>query len=647
MRGMKKTNKISKEKLGRSSKAASHSLQELEERLQWARESQSLAIEILELLNRGDCGQEVIGRILEKILHFIRVEAIGLRIRQGDDYPFCATRGFSANFAERENSITSRNAEGEILRDGYGNPVVVCMCGKLLAGKTDESLPCFTPGGSFWTDSLPKLLDSMADGSLQDLQRNTCCVEGYSSVALIPLTSASDIIGLLQLCDSREGCFSTDIISFLEGISSGIGIVLKRLWVQDQLLRAQEELEVRVEERTSQLLEANEMLSEQIDERNRVEQELQVSESRPRTVLDNADDLIWTTDSAFRYTYVSPSVTSILGYTVVEIMSMNLLDTLVPGSRERLNKAFQQVVERDERDALPSHASRTLEIEQYRKNGSTVWTEITLTVLRGFQGRISEIMGISRDITERKRSDHVKTEFLTAAAHELRSPLTSIQGYSELLMIRDDFPEAELRECLDHINRQAKNLARLVDHLLDVSFMETETGLPLHRTVCCIDDLIRGTVEEIRAEAPDHPIHISLPGQPVILMADDRRLRAAIGNLVENAVKFSPRKGLIKITCEPVSTGFLFSVTDRGIGIAPELVDKIFDKFYRGDTSDTGLPGAGIGMTLAKYIVEAHGGKLWVESQPSRGTTVRFTLPPYLDESALGVNLNEEDTHCG
>ena len=595
-----------------------------------------MAIEILDLLNRGNGGQEVIGRILEKVLEFIKIEAIGLRIRQGDEYPYCATRGFSADFVQGENSICSRDSDGEIVRDASGNPVIGCMCGRVLTGYADPTLPCFTPGGSFWTGNLGKFLETWVGKSLQDFSDNNCCMEGYTSVALIPLTSGEDIIGLLQLCDRREDCFSPDIIAFLEGITSGVGIVLKRLWVQDQLIRSQEELELRVEERTGQLLEANERLSEQIEERGRIERELQVSESKLRTLVENADDLIWTTDTDFGYTYVSPSITSVLGYTVEEMMSKNLLDTLAPESREKMKHAFEEELN-GERDGLHAvHPSQTLETEQYHKVGSTVWMEVTLTALRGAHGQVSEIMGISRDITERKHTDQVKTEFLSAAAHELRSPLTSIQGYSELLLIREDLPAKDRKDCLLHINRQAKNLARLVDYLLDITSMESEAGFPLHRTPCRIDNVIRETVEEIRSEAPNHPIEISLPGKPVTLMADERRLRAVLANLLGNAVKFSPEKGLIQVACEAVDDAWEVSVEDRGIGMEPEQVDKVFDKFYRGDTSDTGLPGAGIGMTLVKYVVEAHGGRLWVESQPNRGTTVRFTLPLTLNDSAPG-----------
>lgn len=609
----------------------------MEKRLRWTLESRRLAVEILELLNRSNGGQEAIGKILEMVLGFVRVEAIGLRIRQGDEFPYCATLGFSADSVHEESSLCSRDPDGGIVRDAEGNPVLGCLCGKVLTGSTDPDLPCFTPTGSFWTSSLTKLLESPVGGIIQDFRRNRCCVGGYNSVALIPLTSGTDIIGLLQLCDQREDRFTLDTITFLEGISSGIGILLKRLWVYDQLLRAQEELEVRVEERTGRLLEAIDMLSEQIAGRKRVERELQVSESRLRALVENADDLIWTANTDFCYTYVSPSVTLILGYAVEEMMSMNLLDTLVPDSRERMMRVFQQELEADAENPHPVHPSQTLEMEQFRKNGSTVWTEVTLTALRETHGRVSEIMGISRDITERKRSDHVKTEFLTAAAHELRSPLTSIQGYSELLLIREDLPMDEQKECLGHIARQARSLAGLVDQLLDVSFMETETGLPLHRTECRIGDIIRETVDSIRAEAPSHPIETILPEDPIILTVDERRLRSVLTNLLENAVKFSPSKGLIRVTCEAVDDAWQISVEDRGIGMAPEAVDKIFDKFYRGDTSDTGLPGAGIGMTLVKYIVETHGGRLRVESEPGRGTTVRFTLPLSHGESALGV----------
>ena len=135
-------------------------LEATEGKLRSARENQVLAIEILELLNQRVVKSDVIERIAELVRSSTGIEAVGVRLREGDDFPYLVAIGFPDDFIKAENFLCSRNGSGEIIRDSEGNPVLECMCGEIIRGKTDPSMPFITAGGSFWTDSRSKLMES-------------------------------------------------------------------------------------------------------------------------------------------------------------------------------------------------------------------------------------------------------------------------------------------------------------------------------------------------------------------------------------------------------------------------------------------------------------------------------------------------------
>ena len=164
-------------------------LETLRSRLRWAQESQDLAVRILGLLNRQVVGLDAIREILGMVKEFTGFEAVGIRLRDGEDFPYFETRGFPAQFVEAENYLCSRTRSGEIIRDSDGNPILDCMCGNVIQGRTNPSFPFFTQGGSFWSNCTTELLATTSEEDRQARTRNRCNGEGYESVALIPLRS--------------------------------------------------------------------------------------------------------------------------------------------------------------------------------------------------------------------------------------------------------------------------------------------------------------------------------------------------------------------------------------------------------------------------------------------------------------------------
>ena len=242
-------------------------------------------------------------------------------------------------------------------------------------------------------------------------------------------------------------------------------------------------------------------------------------------------------------------------------------------------------------------------------------------------GKETGIITIIHDVTHEREVDHMKTEFISTAAHELRTPLTSIQGFSEILLNQRDLSEDETGEFLAYINDQAKNLTNIVSDLLDITRLESGKSFRLAKEPCNTGDALLQMKGYARGLSSKHEVEIVLPEEPVEMMADKVKMEQVLKNLISNAVKYSPDGGLIRIIGKKFDDYYQVSVEDQGIGMTPEETEKIFDKFYRANPSDTSTWGTGLGMTIVENIVKAHGGDIWVDSNFGKGTTVNFKIP--------------------
>ena len=190
---------------------------------------QKISLKVLEALASGSDRQSTLGEVLEIIRGSMDVDAVGIRLQEGDDYPYFVFDGFHDEYIILENALCAIDLEGQMMRDDGGNPILDCMCGNILRGRFDPSKPFFTEGGSFWTNSSTEHLASTTVEDRLVKTRNTCQGEGYESVALIPIRDEGETIGLLlQLNDRRPGCFNEETIGFLEGLGKVIGGSLGR-----------------------------------------------------------------------------------------------------------------------------------------------------------------------------------------------------------------------------------------------------------------------------------------------------------------------------------------------------------------------------------------------------------------------------------
>jgi len=254
--------------------------------------------------------------------------------------------------------------------------------------------------------------------------------------------------------------------------------------------------------------------------------------------------------------------------------------------------------------------------------------ENTLKDLREEVAERKRAEALIREQNERlKELDRIKSEFLSVAAHELRTPLTSILGFSEILLKRKLDKEKENR-FLKIINEQSQSLSGIINDLLAVSHIESGKGFEFKKSSIQIKDIILKNVDLFKSQTDKHTFKVNLPSHLSKIEADKNRIDQVIENLLSNAIKFSPKGGKIGVSLEKTNKDLKVTVSDTGLGIPKKDLPHIFDRFHRADNVSTdAIGGVGLGLTIAKYIIDSHKGRIWVESEPGKGSTFSFTLP--------------------
>ncbi|HET8796492.1 MAG TPA: ATP-binding protein, partial [Thermoanaerobaculia bacterium] len=222
----------------------------------------------------------------------------------------------------------------------------------------------------------------------------------------------------------------------------------------------------------------------------------------------------------------------------------------------------------------------------------------------------------------------LKDEFLSIASHELRTPVTSIKGYTQLAkMLIKEGDLSTSHEYLDVALDQIDRMSRLILELLDVSRIETGR-LEIRRAPIAWPRFVRDVVQRHHTAVSERRFHLSVPGEAKQVNGDPDRLEQVLGNLLENAIKYSPDGSDVTVTVEDRDDTFVTAVCDRGIGIPADELGQVFERFHRGrQVSSTNYGGLGLGLYITKQIVERHGGTIWVDSKEGQGTTFYFSLP--------------------
>jgi signal transduction histidine kinase len=249
---------------------------------------------------------------------------------------------------------------------------------------------------------------------------------------------------------------------------------------------------------------------------------------------------------------------------------------------------------------------------------------------RSFNTMAASLESTMADLEERNRklfeSEQVKSELVSSVSHELRTPLASVLGFSALMLERD-LPPEEMARYLEVIRSEARRLAALLNDLLDLQRVEQQT-LELRLAEFDLNDLLATQVTLYSAQSEAHQLRLDRVGEPITVRGDRDRLAQVVGNLLSNAIKYSPGGGEVQIRAAQLGDEAWVWVQDHGLGIPAGHQDRIFTKFFRGDVGrERGISGTGLGLVLARQIVEAHGGEVGFESEENAGSTFWFWLP--------------------
>ncbi len=322
--------------------------------------SENIEVELLQICQTSTDILNLANDVITVFKNQSGCEAVGIRLHKGNDFPYLKALGFPADFIEEERYLCSHNPIGEFEKDADGNPVLVCMCGVVLSGRVDPSMPYFTKHGSFWTNSISSLITSLPSSDKQLFSRNRCNQRGYETLALIPIISHGKILGLFQFNDQNRDLLSKEKIGKLELLVDYVALAIANL-------------------------EARETLAE--------------SESRFHRLADNAVDIIFRYDIVpiQKLSYINTTVESVLGYSPADCyVSPNVfVNWIHPEDRQQMVDILQTLQPPD----------YPLTLRWFGKDGGIHWMETRMVQVVGPNGRVIAVDGISRDVNDRKVAD--------------------------------------------------------------------------------------------------------------------------------------------------------------------------------------------------------------------------------------------------
>ncbi len=349
---------------------------------------------------------------------------------------------------------------------------------------------------------------------------------------------------------------------------------------------------------------------------------LKQSEERYRDLYEEAPDAYLSVGTNGFIMRANRRAAELLGYSRVEMVGRPVADLYAgtPKGRAKARKLFDRF--------LAGQEIHDEEVEIRRADGTSRWASLSVRPIVDEEGRVIASRSMLRDITEQRKLDQLKDDFISLVSHELRSPLTVIMGaLNTVLSEGSHLSEKETRQLLEDAALESEALSQLLGNLLELSRVQAER-LVLYTEATDIRKVVQDTVDRIKRQTSAHQFVVSLPPDLPTVYADPLRLERILYNLLENAVKYSPQGGEIKVTVELGEEELVIGVTDQGVGISPADQAKLFAPFQRLEESrPSRVRGVGLGLLVCQRLVAAHGGRIWVESEVGRGSTFFFTLP--------------------
>lgn len=431
----------------------------------------------------------------------------------------------------------------------------------------------------------------------------------------IPLTVENRIIGLLSLFDEQIGTFDKDLMQMTTMIADYAAIALEN---------------VRLHERENALW-----------------RQAELERMRLSLIIGSMAEGLLITDAKGTITSLNTSAEQLLTQAQVNFSSDMLLHKVAGTSNVQWIAQLAEIIDQ----AL---AGYTVKNQELVAGQAEERVPLTLSIsaaplldASGASARPIGVVAVLNDITSSKQVEQLKDEFVSVVSHELRTPLTAIKGYTQHLVRRierrlrkmrsaaqlqgntavNDLPENYDLRSLNIVQSQTEHLERLVSDLLDLS--QVQWGqLQLRPETFYLADLLVELVRSVQSSAEQHSISLQIKAADTKVIADRARISQVVGNILDNAVKYSPYGGKVIVRLRQQDSYYQVSISDQGLGVSPELFDHIFERFYRvHNTATQQLSGIGLGLYVAKAIIDQHGGRIWLSGNQGVGSTFHFTLP--------------------
>jgi PAS domain S-box-containing protein len=462
---------------------------------------------------------------------------------------------------------------------------------------------------------------------------------GITSMLDAPIWLGGEMVGVV--CHEHVGSarqWALEEQNFAGSIADLVSMAIKaweRKQAEEALQKAHDELEIRAEERTTELRNANEQLRSEIVERQRAEERLRLFES----VVVNANDAVLITEAepieniGPRILYVNKAFTRTTGYSLEDVLGKT--PRILQGARTQ-RAALDKI-----RAALKAWQPVRVELLNYRKDGSQFWVELNIAPVADETGWYTHWISVQHEISERKRAEEeilkalekekelreLKSRFISMISHEFRTPLATILSSAELLeYYGHKSTETEKRDLFQKIRTAIPRMTQLLNDVLATN--KAEAGkLEFKPHPLELEKFCRDLVKELQFNTgAKHQISLVSQCQGINACMDEKLLRHIFTNLLSNAIKYSSQGGIIyfEVACQKQMA--IFQVKDEGIGIPPEDQTRLFEPFHRAKNVGN-IPGTGLGLSIVKRLVELHEGRIMVASQVGFGTTFTVALP--------------------
>ncbi|HLF91066.1 MAG TPA: ATP-binding protein [Anaerolineales bacterium] len=418
---------------------------------------------------------------------------------------------------------------------------------------------------------------------LQELTRTASL--GLLTGVGLPLIAHQRVIGVIFIFRSYAARFSRNDLTLLQSFADQAAIAVNNAQVYDQSRREQH---------------------------------------RMSAILDSVADgmLILTADHTIER--CNPAFANMWGMPVAEIQGQNH-DDLIQWIRHPQGMILSEA----EAGGWPLTPNATLYVEGdlSRPGGVPLPAGVTYSPVIGADGVLLNVITTVRDLSRFREAEELKSTFISVISHELKTPVALIKGYVSTLRREDASWDREIIEdSLEVIEEESDRLGEMIENLLDATRLQAG-GLKLNLADLSLPQLAERLAERFRTQSDVHTIVVDFPEEFPIILGDETRVGQVLSNLISNGIKYSSRAGEIRVSGRALSGQVVVCVSDQGPGIAPGDIPHVFDRFYRADQASRTTKGAGLGLYLSRAVIEAHGGRIWVDPKPGEGARICFSLP--------------------